>query len=446
MKAWLAALVNAVMKSYDVIVIGGGLAGGSFVSLLADTNLRIALIEKIPSAQAGQNAEVDPGFSSASDYDQRTVALSYGSRLLFENAGFWSALAEKTTPIKSIHISDRGNPGLSRLSASQESVPALGYVVANRELAEVVFRQIHSMSNVDIISPAELVGFSAGEADAEVVIRRESANQQKQTLTLKTALLVAADGYDSKVRKLAGIDSVRHDYQQTAVVCNVTTALPHNNQAYERFTGSGPLAFLPFSAVSPTAKQSSVGTEPDLDKRFSVVWTISAKESEALAGLSDQEFLARLQELFGLRQGRLQYAGSRQQYPLTLVSAKANIATRLVLLGNASHTLHPVAGQGFNLGLRDGAELAQLLVQAELKQMDVGGPQVLKQYALNRKKDQAGMIRITDGLARIFTYDFFAIRHIRNLGLNCLNLLPPVKSRLARRLMGLNSRLPRFKH
>lgn len=443
---------------YDIIIIGAGLAGSAFAALFAHTDMRIALIEKTTEPNNTQSKQKSskplPTNTSAGQaasveydtrYDIRTVALSFGSRLIFENAGLWSALAQKATAIKNIHISDRGHLGLTRLCAREQVVPALGYVIANKDLGQILHQKIQDSPNIKIISPAELVKFESNQSDVDVTIK--TLQNGRDTITeLNASLLVAADGFASTARVLAGIKVKEYDYQQSAIVCNVVTEKPHLNHAYERFTASGPLAFLPFSY-----KESLLADEQNeelikLQKNcFSVVWTMSSSQCKQAIQLSDQQVLAQLQDLFGWRQGKLLKLGSRQLYPLRLVKSDKNIAARFALLGNASHTLHPVAGQGFNLGLRDNAELAQLIIQTRLQGLDIGSNKLLNEYQHNRAKDQNEIIRITDGLARIFTSQFFLIRHLRNVGLNSMDLLPFIKSGLARRLMGINTRLPRFK-
>lgn len=396
---------------YDVLIVGGGMVGASLACALGGQALRVAVVEAVPHGAATQPS-----------YDDRSIALAYGTRRIFEGIGLWNALAGAVTPIERIHVSDRGHFGAARMEAAGCGFDALGYVVETRRLGEIFSAELARLPNVDLICPAELQAFEVS-ADG---VRAHLAGAGPEAL-LTARLVVAADGGRSTVRRLAGIGVERRDYGQCAVIANVTPQRPHCNTAFERFTASGPLALLPMS-----------------QDRCSLVWTVDADRRAAVMALSDEAFLAALQERFGHRLGRFVRVGRRAAYPLTLIRANRHTAPRLALIGNAAHTLHPIAGQGFNLGLRDVAVLAQVLVEAVATGRDIGDPGTLAQYDRARRRDQRRVIGLTDGLVRIFSNDFTPLVVARNLGMVALDILPPLKRMLMRQTMGLGGRLPRL--
>jgi 2-octaprenyl-6-methoxyphenol hydroxylase len=257
---------------------------------------------------------------------------------------------------------------------------------------------------------------------ARVIIEQGGAER-----ALTARLVVGADGADSSVRRWSGIGAQRAEYGQSAVIANLTPERPHRNVAYERFTDSGPLALLPMS-----------------DGRCALVWTLRSEQSAEILALGDREFLARLQLRFGGRLGRLRRVGARTAYPLALVRAHAYTAARLALIGNAAHTLHPIAGQGFNLGLRDVAALAEVVCDTAAAGRDVGARAVLARYEEWRRRDQEHVLRATDGLVRLFSNDHAPLVLARTAGMVLVDLLPPVKRALMRRAMGLAGRQPRL--
>jgi len=398
-------------RDYDVLIVGGGLVGASLACALGNQPIRVGVIEAYSF-----------GSTTQPSYDDRSVALAYGARRIFEGMGLWPSLATDATPIKKIHISDRGHFGAVRLDAATTGREALGYVIENRHLGKEFAAALAGLANVEMICPAQLQAIEIDETHARAIVKKGES-----TTNLTTRLIVGADGGQSLVRQCMGIEAISRDYEQCAVIANVTPGKFHHHVAYERFTKHGPLAMLPLSA-----------------NRCSLVWTMDRESSNAVLELSDEAFLARLQQYLGFRLGRLVKTGKRHVYPLTLVRVQQQVNHRLVLIGNAAHTLHPVAGQGFNLGLRDVAVLAQILTECIARGDDPGVLAVLDSYQRWRSRDQAAVTAFTDGIVRIFSNSFLPLVIARNAGLVTLDVLPPLKNSLLRRTMGLAGKLPRL--
>jgi 2-octaprenyl-6-methoxyphenol hydroxylase len=397
---------------FDILIVGGGMVGASLGVALGALPLRVALVEAVEFESSAQPS-----------YDDRTIALSYGSKRIFASLAVWERIAAGgATAIQRIHISDRGRFGFARLDAADAGVEALGWVVENRALGQALKPALAETGNLTLFCPAVMEDIVFAEDAASVSIRCGGKLE-----TLRARLVVAADGGRSLVRDKAGIAAQRTDYHQTALVTNVTPERPHRNVAYERFTANGPLAFLPMS-----------------DNRCAVVWSLPPDQVEARLALDDAQFLAVLQERFGTRLGRFLKVGRRAAYPLALTRVNEHVRHRLVLIGNAAHTVHPVAGQGFNLGLRDVAALAEVLGEAARAGRDPGALEVLEGYAAWRRRDVALVSGFTNSLVRIFSNDLGPLSLARNLGLVAVDLLPPAKRALLRLSMGLAGRLPRL--
>ena len=395
---------------YDVLIVGGGLVGGSLALALANTALRIGVIEAVPEEKR-----------IASSAGDRALALAWGSAQILGQVGVWQGAEKKAAPIRHIHVSDQGYFGKLRMSAEREGVPALGYVATARTLEEEVAAKL-SQSPVTMICPASVIGFKAGGEAVHVSLR-----EGNESINLTARLLVAADGGNSTVRKLLEIGQSIRDYGQTAIVTEVNTGKSGDFTAYERFTPVGPLAFL------PVAK-----------KRYSVVWTQKADDAAELLAMSDSAFIDRLQSAFGYWLGKIALATRRQAFPLKLIRAERMADERVVLIGNAMHQLHPVAGQGLNLGLRDVAMLAEMLVARLEFGEDIGERAFLERYAQARQADLDRVIRFTDSTVRIFSTDFAPMALARNAGLLALDRFLPGKRLLAQYAMGLGNRIPRF--
>jgi len=407
---------------YDILIVGGGMVGASLACALSQAHgakLRIAVVESTPFDSAQQ-----PSF------DARTVALSDSSRVIFQTLDLWAEMqALGVMPIERIHVSDRGHMGSTHMDCREQGVAALGYVVETRVIGEVLSACINKRDNIDLICPARVEGFNADSDSATVSINRDGKCE-----SLQAKLVVAADGGESRLRELAGIKTIRMNYGQSALIANVACDRPHRHIAYERFTDSGPMALLP----------TCDHTGRDQDHLYALVWTESPERAEAIAALDEAAFLQQLQDRFGRRAGRFVKAGVRHIYPLKFLQARESVHPRLAIIGNAAHSLHPVSGQGFNLGLRDAAVLAQVIVDARRKGEDPGKLENLQDYARWRRRDQWQTALSTDSLVRIFSNNFPPLALARNLGLLALDILPPLKKRLARHAMGYIGKQPRL--
>jgi len=400
---------------YDVIIVGGGMVGASLACALGNQDLRIALVE-------AHDVKLD----TPASYDDRAIALSFGTSQIFRTLGFWQKLESSITPIKHIHVSDKGHIGVTRINYQEENVDALGYVITARELGHALYQVLSGFQNIEFISPAHLekIEFTDDRVNATCQISKNSTSKNH---TLKTRLLVAADGGNSSVRKLMDIKTVQHDYHQSAITANITTSLPHNNVAYERFTSQGPVAMLPMQ-----------------DRRCSLVWTWPTDKVQEIMQLPEEQFLSQLQSVFGNRLGSLSHLGKRHCYPLKLIKAKTQVKKRLALIGNAAHTLHPIAGQGFNLGMRDVATLAQIIVDQHKRGADIGLLGALQPYQQWRQQDHRRIIGFTDNLVKVFSNRFAPLALARNIGLVATDVTPSLKHLLAKHTMGMAGKLPRL--
>ncbi len=426
----------------DVLIVGGGLVGMSLACALEDQALRVGVLEARPwrPPATATKAAAAADMRQVPDFDARTVALSYGSRRIFETLGVWPAIeAGGVMPIRRIHVSDRGHLGVTRLDSVAQGVDALGYVAQNRVLGTALAETLRTLpntdsqggtdtSNVTLICPAKVDALTF-EPDAVQVCYRQGTAEH----TLRTRLLVAADGDDSTVRALIGARTRRVPYGQSAIIANVITERPHAQVAYERFTDTGPLALLPTCGMA--------GAE---ERTCALVWTVGDAQCETIMALDEASFLARLCTRFGPRLGRFEQVSRRHAYALSLLRVHAPSAPRLVFIGNAAHTLHPVAGQGFNLGLRDVAALAEVLVDAVSQGRDPGAVSTVQAYLRWRRRDQWQVSTFTDLLVRTFSTRLPPLVLARNLGLVVLDTVPLAQRALARQAMGLAGPLPRL--
>src|SRR6187402_891876 len=358
------------MKEWDVAIVGGGMVGASFALALRATKLRVLLVESIPPESA-----VQPSF------DERTTALGNGSRQIFESLGVWQAMTAESAAILSIHVSDAGRFGVARLEAREQGVAAFGYVVPNRVIGRVLWQALRESSNVTLAMPAQLKNATLRDDGVLLDLVQDGKPEQ-----IRAAVAVAADGAGSVLRACAGIKADVEDYDQVAIVVNAATERPNNGQAFERFTSSGPLAVLPVTGGG-----------------YAVIWAVAPARAAELMSLDEAAFASELLNAFGWRAGRWTRIGRRNTYPLTLSRAAETVAGRVVLIGNAAQALHPVAGQGFNLGLRDAATLAEMLSDAARPGDSESGDsaadfgELLARFAAWRGEDRQGVTRFTDG-------------------------------------------------
>jgi len=406
-------------SDYDVVIAGGGMVGASLALALIRTPLRILLIEAVAPESADQTS-----------FDLRTTALGNGSRQVFEALGLWERLLPEAAPIRRLHVSDAGHFGFARLEAAEFGQAALGYVVPNRVIGRELWGALRQSTRIDIRMPARMTRVALGaapEVDMPCVDYTDAAGEHSVT----ARLIVAADGVQSLVRAAAGIEASRVDYGQTAIIATLRSDRADDGTAYERFTSAGPMALLPLKVAQAGHWRA-------------LVWAAQPDDAAALLALDDASFMARWQAAFGWRAGRAQQLGRRAAYPLALVRAGAGVAPRAVLLGNASQSLHPVAGQGFNLGLRDAAALAERLADAARAGGDVGAAALLAAFAADRDADREGVVRFTDGLVRGFSDARAGRATLRNLGLLAFDLLPPAKRALSRVSYGFGGASPRL--
>ncbi|CEG53607.1 MAG: 2-octaprenyl-6-methoxyphenyl hydroxylase [Pseudomonas sp. BICA1-14] len=388
----------------SLAIIGGGLVGASLALALQDgaraRGWCIHLIEPF-----------EPGHEYQPSYDARSTALSYGTRLIYQRLGLWERIAERAEPILRIHVSERGSFGAARLDCTREGVEALGYVVENAWIGHCLWQALddqvvirHCPAEVERLEPGA-TGYRLSFTDGQQV---------------ECDLTVLADGGRSGLREQLGIQVSRRPYGQTALIANITPGKPHGGLAFERFTEDGPMALLPLQ-----------------DDRCALVWTRSQVDAARLAQAHEAVFLGELQEAFGYRLGALQQVGARHLYPLTLIEAEEQVRSGLVVLGNAAHSLHPIAGQGYNLSLRDVEALSVALLRSDAALGDLA---VLQEYARRQRFDQRVTVGFSDQVTRLFGDSGRLVAAGRNLGLLGLDLMPTAKRWFARQAMGLGTR------
>ncbi len=403
---------------YDVVIAGGGMVGASLALCLhqhSGGRLRVAVVESfaLPPQSADQQPQYRPSF------DARSTALSYGSRKIYETLGIWPVLQRHVSDITQIHVSDRGHFGSVQMEAGQLDWPALGYVVENAWLGNVLLNRLRGETSIAFLSPASVTDVALGEGRVSLSIESEAPQQ------LSAQLLVIADGAESGLRQRLGIHTHIDDYHQYAFIANIATELPHGGMAFERFTEAGPMAMLP---LSPDDEGLS---------RSALVWTFDASRFDEVNAWSDETFLAKLQEQFGYRLGRLLKVGQRASYPLKLMEAEEQVRRQMVVMGNAAHSLHPVAGQGYNLALRDADCLARQLTAALDRGQNIGDLAVLQAYIHSQRGDQWLTTAFSDRLTHIFSNRRPVLSVLRNLGLLVLDGTPGLKTRFAARAAGV---------
>ena len=396
-------------SNYDLIIAGGGMVGASLACALMRENLRIALVESVP-----ERADTQPS------YDDRGLALSVSSQRVLQHLKVWSKVAANATAIRHIHVSDRGHFGCVRLNASDLQVDALGHVVIARELGQALMQTLSQAASIDIIRPAEVDDISVTHNEVTVTI-----SGQAHAGKLSSRLLVVADGANSKLRQQLGITTYVKDYQQTAIVTNVTLGRSHANTAYERFTDTGPIAMLPLSG-----------------QRGVLVYTVTTADAGTCRQMQQSAFLELLMHRFGRRLGRFSNLGALKTYPLHLIISEQQVLSRIVLLGNSAHTVHPNGAQGFNLCLRDVAALAEQLLSVSRDAGDIGAPEVLAGYLASRQEDQRRVTRISDRLTQLFYNQQLPKVLLRNTAMLIADVIPWIKRELIRQALGISGRQP----
>ena len=404
---------SSTSDPYDVAIIGGGLVGASLSCALAPLGLNTVLVEAVPFRAPSQPS-----------YDDRNLALSASSCQILKGLGIWPLLEGNATPIREIHVSELDRPGSVVLTPGELGLDRFGHVVEARVFGAAVTSILPDLEGLDILCPASIVSLEPGKDAARIVLDNEGEPQQ-----LEAWLVVGADGAQSFIRESLGIETERHDYQQTAVTCNITPEQAHRGRAFECFTPSGPFAVM-----------------PHVGGRCGLIWCVHSDAAAALLDLPEQEFLCGARERFGDKLGDFVKLGRRSSYPLRLVRAREDIRPGVVILGNAAHALHPVGAQGFNLGLRDVAVLAEVLYDeiSSGNKRHIGSIEVLQRYSEWRAPDQQGTIAQTDGLARMFANPSPLTAAVRTVGLFAYALLPPLRRQLAVKAMGFRGNIPRL--
>ncbi len=406
------------MRSFTVqkvIIVGGGMVGLSLALMLAKQNIAVQLLEAIRYP----NYEDDQLAPYHSSFDARNTALSRRSVMIYQQLGLWDALQQHATPILQVHITEQGSFGKARLVAEQEKVESFGQVIENAWLGRVLLTQVRQQALIELIDGVEVTSLEQDQQQVTIHALRDQEN-----LELQTQLLIAADGRDSFCRQAIGVGVDVHDYDQVAIVTAVQTSKPHQHVGFERFSALGPLALLPLPG----------------EYRRSVVWPVKkGTEAEWLGEENDQHFLDALQQTYGDRAGKFEKTGKRFSYPLSQVLAHKQAVGRVVLMGNAAHTIHPVAGQGFNLCLRDADVLVRFLTQHLTQSEDIGDPENLLAYEQSRLKDQQRVIKFCDSVVRGFSNQNPVLKLLRNTGLVAFDVVPGIKPLVANYAMGLKA-------
>jgi 2-octaprenyl-6-methoxyphenol hydroxylase len=399
-------------REFDVAIAGGGLVGASLALALAPLGLRVALVEAVAS-----------GSVEHPSFDERTTALANGTVRVFRSLDVWRHMQREATAIRRIHVSEQGRFGVARIDAAEQGLDALGYVLPNRVIGAALWEGLRRVSGVETFAPAKVTTTALASDRRTLGIERDG-----ETSEIEARLVVAADGARSVIREQSGVAAEHWEYGQTAIIATLTTQRFHDHVAYERFTPDGPIAVLPLA-----------------DGRCGIVWTRRPEEAVRTLALPDDEFLVELQAAFGYRLGRLLRIGTRHSYPLALSRSERHVAPRLAIVGNAAQSLHPIAGQGFNLGLRDAASLAEVIADAMAAGgTDVGDDATLRAYASWRDEDRQRIVAFTDGLVRLFGSPLGPLRGLRSLGLLAFDAFPPAKAAMARLSVGAAGRIPRL--
>lgn len=391
---------------FDVLIVGGGMVGAALACALGSSRLKIGIVDSRA-----------PAVPSPGEYDLRVSAITLASRALFDNLGAWEAMQRRRlAPVEAMRVWEDNHE--IRFDAADIGEPCLTYIIENSVIQAALVERLHTFANVSCLWPVDVRAIDVTDDVAALTLADGRC--------LEAPLLIGADGADSAVRRAAGIESRRHDLGQKAIVATVRTEKPHGQTARQRFLTTGPLAFLPLSdAVT-----------------CSIVWSADTARAEALMALEDAAFIAELQAAFGESLGGVVSVSRRAAFPLAVAHARAYTAPRLALVGDAAHTVHPLAGQGVNLGFMDVACLAELLLGAATHGRDLGAPALLRRYERARKGENLGMVSVTAGFRYFFGSPRPMSRRLRGIGLGLANAAGPIKRRLMRRVSGLDGDIP----
>lgn len=392
---------NSREKDYPIAIVGGGMVGLTLAIALKNKGIGAIVLEAFPLQSTAQ-----PSF------DDRTVALSAASLDILKSLNLDKQLRSDYQPIKTIHVSDKGHYGFTRLKASEFAVEQLGAVVENWRLGQVLHDKISELG-VELVAPVDVEDIAFSSDSAKI-----TCNAKGTKKVIKAQLVILADGARSRLKERLHFESEIVDYKKSALVCNVTPQLSHNHQAFERFTKDGPFALLPLS-----------------ERRMSLVWSVPNECVDDYLNCSQERFSSELKKVFGARLGDFVKIGKRQSFPLQQWQSYNVIKQRCMLIGNSAQALHPIAGQGFNLALRDIFALIKN-IEASEKVVDFGDYQFLKKFAEQRRKDRDNTVRSTEALARLFSNDFLPAVFLRNLSMKAIDRLPFIKKRFAQMAMG----------
>lgn len=419
--------METIPQDYDVIIVGAGMVGATLACALGPSTLRIAVLEAQP-------LPIDTALGD--DIDLRVSAITHASQRIFTAVGAWPGMtARRMNAFREMHVWDEGggsvHSGEIHFDSADIGEHTLGHIIENRVIQAALLDRLRSFSNITLLCPASVASMVITADDVRVGLGQADANPG-HPLTAK--LVIGADGAHSKVRQLAGITTRGWSYAQKGVVATVQTGLPHHDTAWQRFLPNGPLAFLPLH-----------------DGRCSIVWSTTPEHADMLMAMDEAAFLGALERTFGDKLGKMLASPrhgsavvSRAAFPLNLQHATAYTAPRLALIGDAAHTLHPLAGQGVNLGVLDAATLAEVILEAYSAGKDIGAHGTLRRYERWRKGDNLAMMAIMDGFKRLFSNDLVPLRWLRTRGLRLTHRLPPIKNLIMHHAMGLAGDLPKM--
>jgi 2-octaprenyl-6-methoxyphenol hydroxylase len=392
----------------ELVIVGGGMVGLSLAIACGSAGLAVVVADR-----------ETPSRMIAETFDGRASAIAYGSQQILAGIGLWEKVAGAAEPIREIRVADGDSPLFLHYDHRELGEQPLGYIVENRVLRQALQERLAELPNVRHLAPAAVTGAERGAAG--VVCSLADGG------TIAGTLLVAADGKDSPLRRAAGIETVEFRYPQTGIVCTVHHEEPHLGIAVEHFLPAGPFAILPMTG-----------------NRSSIVWTERAALAPGIMALGEDDFTAELGRRFGDFLGRIEVVGPRWSYPLAFLHAQRYVDERLALIGDAAHLIHPIAGQGLNLGLRDVAALAECIIDARRFGLDIGGDTVLARYQAWRRVDNLALAAVTDGLNRLFSNEIAPLALARDIGLAIVNRVPPARRLLMRHAMGMVGTLPRL--